>query len=177
MAQKRLGQVDLDTGEIIEEGFVAYVAPKRKNWFGTGWFAMSQEMLKVIATSGLSGNDYSVLMIMLSNLDYENLLVVNQAKLASEIGINRQHFSRSLRKLISKGIILQGPKIGVSRSFRLNPTFGWKGSASNHKKAVKTHLKLIEGKKKDSKEETDQEYRDKLETELGQQRLEIEETE
>lgn len=177
MSQKRLGQVDLDTGEIIEEGFVAYVAPKRQNWFGTRWFAMSQDMLGEIAQLGLSGNDYSVLMMMLSKLDYENLLVVNQAELAKQLNMARQHFSRSLKKLIDAGIILKGPRIGVSRSYRLNPTYGWKGSASNHKKAVKTHLKLIEGNKKDKTEETDQSYRERLEKELGQQRLEIEESE
>ena len=28
--------------------------------------------------------------------------------------------------------MLEGPKIGISRSYRLNPEFGWKGSARNH---------------------------------------------
>lgn len=150
MAQKRMGQVDLDTGEVIEEGFIAYVAPKRQNAFGS-WMAMAQNMMEEVALSGLTGNDYNVLMLMLSRLDYENLLVINQAELAAKLGITRSNFSRSLRRLIDEAIILKGPRIGVSRSFRLNPTFGWKGTASNHKKAVKSHLEVIKGGKDPNK--------------------------
>lgn len=147
MSRKRLGQVDLDTGEVIEEGFIAYVAPKRQNAFGN-WIAMAQDMFMNLAKSGLNSTDNKVLYALLSKLDFENLLVINQSELAKELGLQRQNFSRSVQRLIKEGIILQGPKIGVSRSFRLNPTVGWKGSASNHKKAVKQHLEVIRGGKK-----------------------------
>ena len=42
---KRLQQIDSETGEIID-GFVAYVVPKRKNGFGQGWLAMAQTAQK-----------------------------------------------------------------------------------------------------------------------------------
>lgn len=147
MAQKRMGQVDLETGEVIEEGFIAYVAPKRENAFGKRWLAMAQDMLDITAKSSLTGSDYKVLMLLLSRLDYENLLVINQSELARYIGMSRDNFNRCLRNLIDEGIILRGPRIGVSRSFRLNPTYGWKGTANNHKKAVKCHLEVIRGSK------------------------------
>lgn len=146
MSRKRLGQVDLETGEVIEDGFIAYVAPKRQNAFGN-WIAMAQDMFMNLAKSGLNSTDNKVLYALLSKLDFENLLVINQSELAKELGLQRQNFSRSVQRLIKEGIILQGPKIGVSRSFRLNPTVGWKGSASNHKKAVKQHLEVIRGGK------------------------------
>jgi len=149
MSQKRLGQVDLNTGEVLEEGFIAYIAPKRQNAFG-GWVAMSQEMLvnvAKIATDGLNQTDFRVYFTLLSQLDYENLLVVNQSELAEKIGMNRHNFSKGIKTLVDKGILLKGPRIGVSRSFRLNPTYGWKGTASNHKKAVKSHLEVIKGGK------------------------------
>lgn len=150
MSRKRLGQVDLDTGEVIEEGFIAYVAPKRQNAFGN-WIAMAQDMFMNLAKSGLNSTDNKVLYALLSKLDFENLLVINQSELAKELGLQRQNFSRSVQRLIKEGIILQGPKIGVSRSFRLNPTVGWKGTASNHKKAVKSHLEVIKGGKDPNK--------------------------
>ena len=34
-------------------------------------------------------------------------------------------------------------KIGISRSYRLNPNFGWKGSAKGHREALHEHLKVI----------------------------------
>ncbi|EAV6897715.1 hypothetical protein FA598_25430, partial [Salmonella enterica] len=53
--------------------------------------------------------------------------------------------SRAIRHLLEFGIILEGPKIGRSKTYRLNPQFGWKGTVSNHKKALKNGLSVIQG--------------------------------
>ena len=129
---KRLQQIDSETGEIID-GFVAYVVPKRKNGFGQGWLAMAQNGAEILAQSNLSGNDFKVLMKLLSVLDYENLIQVSQAEIARELNMHRQHVQRSIKRLMDLGIVLEGVKIGISRSYRLNPNFGWKGSAKGHR--------------------------------------------
>ena len=49
---KRLQQIDSETGEIID-GFVAYVVPKRKNGFGQGWLAMAQNGAEILSQSNL----------------------------------------------------------------------------------------------------------------------------
>ena len=120
---KRLQQIDSETGEIID-GFVAYVVPKRKNGFGQGWLAMAQNGAEILAQSNLSGNDFKVLMKLLSVLDYENLIQVSQADVARELNMHRQHVQRSIKRLIDLGIVLEGVRIGISRSYRLNPNFG-----------------------------------------------------
>lgn len=139
---KRLQQIDSETGEIID-GFVAYVVPKRKNGFGQGWLAMAQNGAEILAQSNLSGNDFKVLMKLLSVLDYENLIQVSQAEIARELNMHRQHVQRSIKRLLDLGIVLEGVKIGISRSYRLNPNFGWKGSAKGHIEALTDHLKLV----------------------------------
>ena len=139
---KRLQQIDSETGEIID-GFVAYVVPKRKNGFGQGWLAMAQNGAEILAQSNLSGNDFKVLMKLLSVLDYENLIQVSQAEIARELNMHRQHVQRSIKRLLYLGIVLEGVKIGISRSYRLNPNFGWKGSAKGHREALTDHLKLV----------------------------------
>lgn len=139
---KRLQQIDSETGEIID-GFVAYVVPKRKNGFGQGWLAMAQNGAEILAQSNLSGNDFKVLMKLLSVLDYENLIQVSQAEIARELNMHRQHVQRSIKRLLDLGIVLEGVKIGISRSYRLNPNFGWKGSAKGHREALHDHLKLV----------------------------------
>ena len=53
--------------------------------------------------------------------------------------MNRHNVNRSIKKLIELGVILEGVKIGISRSYRLNPNFGWKG----HREALHEHLKVI----------------------------------
>ena len=72
---------------------------------------------------------------MLARLDYENLIQVNQAEVSEQVGMNRHNVNRSIKKLIELGVILEGVKIGISRSYRLNPNFGWKGSAKGHREA------------------------------------------
>ena len=139
---KRLQQIDSETGEIID-GFVAYVVPKRKNGFGQGWLAMAQNGAEILAQSNLSGNDFKVLMKLLSVLDYENLIQVSQADIARELDMHRQHVQRSIKRLLDLGIVLEGVKIGISRSYRLNPNFGWKGSAKGHREALHEHLKIV----------------------------------
>ena len=139
---KRLQQIDSETGEIID-GFVAYVVPKRKNGFGQGWLAMAQNGAEILAQSNLSGNDFKVLMKLLSVLDYENLIQVSQADVARELNMHRQHVQRSIKRLIDLGIVLEGVRIGISRSYRLNPNFGWKGSAKGHREALHEYLKVV----------------------------------
>ena len=46
--------------------------------------------------------------------------------------MQRQNVQRSIKRLMALGVLLEGPKIGISRSYRLNPEFGWRGSGKNH---------------------------------------------
>ena len=138
---KRFDQIDRSTGEI-QEGFVAVIQPKRKNGFQeTGWIAMNQQALSFIAQSDLTGNDLKVLFQLLTILDFENLIQVSQAEVALVLGMNKQHVSRSIKNLVELGVIHEGPKIGRSKSYRLDPEFGWKGSAKLHKEALKQKMK------------------------------------
>ena len=72
-------------------------------------------------------------MKLLSVLDYENLIQVSQADVQGS-WICIDNVQRSIKRLIQLGIILEGVKIGISRSYRLNPSFGWKGSAKGHRR-------------------------------------------
>ena len=60
-----------------------------------------------------------VMWAMLARLDYENLIQVNQAEVSEQVGTNRHNVNRSIKKLIELGVILEGVKIGISRSYRL----------------------------------------------------------
>lgn len=130
--QKRLVQVDAFTGEI-EDGFVAYVAPKRRNGFVNGWVAMSQQKALIeLAKADLGDEARRVLFVLLGHVEYENFIVVPQAAMASEIGLPKSNFSRAVSRLVAEGIIERGPKVGRMVSLRLNPAYGWKGTARNH---------------------------------------------
>lgn len=150
MAQKKLTQVDAETGEVMEDGFVAYVVPKRQNGFKGRWMAMSQDgmvwlsrevMGELAKDRRLSGQDLGVLLCLLGHLDYENHILTPQAEMAEKVGIQRSNFSRSIRHLVELGIVEKGPKVGRMVSLKLNPEYGWKGSSKNHVVAMEAHRK------------------------------------
>ena len=148
MAQKRFCQVDLDTGEVLEDGFVAYVVPRRVNGFGR-WLSMSQDAVIFLSRAAMGDlaheklglQEYVVLMCLLGYVDFENHILTPQAEMAAKIGMQRSHFSRAVRRLAELGVIEKGPKIGRMVSLRLNPNYGWKGSSANHHKALRTSEK------------------------------------
>lgn len=141
MAQIRLGQVDMATGEILEGATLAVFYPKRKNGFTTGWLAMAQEPLMKLARADLGDQARRVLFAALAKLDFENYLVLNQAELGRELELARANISRAVTRLLEEGVLLAGPKIGVNRTYTLNPHYGWKGSAKGHQEALSARMK------------------------------------
>uniref|UniRef100_UPI001F097BEC replication protein n=1 Tax=Pseudomonas aeruginosa TaxID=287 RepID=UPI001F097BEC len=85
------------------------------------------------------------LMSLLSDLDYENYIQVAQINIADALKMQKTNVSRAIKNLIDFGIIIEGPRIGRSKTYRLNPQFGWKGTVSNHRKALKNGLSVIQG--------------------------------
>ncbi|EHA9305364.1 hypothetical protein D4E35_23035 [Salmonella enterica subsp. enterica serovar Infantis] len=141
---RRVTQVDLDTGEDLG-GFVAVIRPKQKSAFERH-FTMNQSALLSIANE-LNHDQMRVLMALLAELDYENYIQVAQIEIAEALKMQKSHVSRAVKNLIDFGVILEGPKIGRSKTYRLNPQFGWKGTAVNHKRALKNGMSVITGGK------------------------------
>ena len=66
--------------------------------------------------------------------------------------MRKQHVSRAMKLLTSKQIVLEGPKVGRSKCYRLNPHYGWKGKVKNleeyRKDEMRKGLELVQGGKK-----------------------------
>lgn len=130
----------METGEVLE-GYVAYLAPKRQNGFRGRWLAVGQDDALDMLMQFTRVEDFRVLVALLKELDYENLIVANQSDIARKLGMQRQNVGSAIKRLVEAGAILKGPKLGMNCSYRLNPNFGWKGSAKNHVKALDEHRK------------------------------------
>ncbi len=140
MATKKIvGQID-SNGEICNEGVLAVVYPRRKNGFGEGWIAMAQPALMALANANLSREEARVLFSILSLLDFENWIQVNQSAFSEKIGMRKQNFNRAMQRLESENILIRGPKVSKSITFRLNPNYGWKGSAKKHNEVLKEKM-------------------------------------
>jgi len=130
-------------GEIVE-GVHVIVPAKRKNGFNKGWYAMATdatgELINLVLQKKLQPKDVLTLLAMLEVLELENYIRISQRHLAERLQMLPPNISRSIKALISNGILLLGPKVGNSSTFRLNPHFGWKGGALQHHKALRERM-------------------------------------
>jgi predicted transcriptional regulator len=136
---KRIDQIDTETGEILSQGCLVYV-PRKKHLSYGRWFAMNQDVMAAFKQFKRV-EDYRVLFALLERLDFENFINASQADIAKDLDIDRSNVNRAIKRLIAAEAILEGPKVGINRTYRLNPNFGWKGSVGNHKKAVSDQMR------------------------------------
>ncbi|MCY0900533.1 MAG: helix-turn-helix domain-containing protein [Firmicutes bacterium] len=125
----RFRTIDMETGEIIE-GVPVYIAPKIK--LREGWFMGFQDAFEILAKDQeLQGENYKVLLYLLSKLGFENYIAIPQKQIADALNMKKQNVSRALKVLVDKQILLEGPKLGRTHTYRLSSTFGWKGRVKN----------------------------------------------
>lgn len=92
----------------------------------------------------IRGRTRSVLDYLFGKLGFENYIFVTQQEISNELGIAKSHISSSIKILLAKGIILPGPKIARTNTYRLNSEYGWRGSVKNlSKDRNSTHLKIV----------------------------------
>ena len=131
-----LATVDLNTGDV-KDGVFIYCPKKQHSFFSRGGFmVLSQERSDMLANSDLEKTDFRVLLKLIGILDMDNLIAINQSEIAVNMGLQKQHFSRSIKKLLAEGILIEGAKLGQHKSYRLNSYYGWKGSTENHNNAL-----------------------------------------
>jgi len=124
--------VNQETGEIID-GTPVYVAPKIR--WKEGWFMGFQEAFIALAEDKeLTGETYKVFMYMLGHLGFENYIALPQTEIAEGLKMHKEHVSRSIKTLLSKQILVEGPKLGRTKTYRLNSAYGWRGTVKNLQK-------------------------------------------
>ncbi|HDR2728625.1 TPA: hypothetical protein QCJ53_004557 [Enterobacter roggenkampii] len=138
----KIKQVNSDTGEVLD-GVLVWMPKKRVSPFERH-FTMNQDALKILANK-LNYEQFRVLMMLMADLDYENYIQITQQDIANSLDMQKSNVSRAVKGLLDLQIVLEGPKVGRSKTYRLNEQFGWKGSVSNHKKALKNGLSVING--------------------------------
>lgn len=134
---------DLTTGEILD-GQLVFVHRKPKSTFSKqGFVIMSNPAMLDLAKLDLSGADARVLFACGSQLDYSNYVRIEQAKLAHQIGLRPDQFTRAVSRLVKQGILLRGPQ----RTLMLNADYAYRGDAKNQAAINKAQrpFKLIQG--------------------------------
>ncbi|MGB5595082.1 MAG: MarR family transcriptional regulator [Crocosphaera sp.] len=127
---REVSQYDNQTGELLE-GVLVYCGIKHNPYNG-GWIMNSQDALNILAEDkDLTKNSLRVFLKMCAKLDFENWIQISQTDICNELDINKGNVSKAIKLLVFKGVLLQGPKVGRSFAYRLNPNYGWKGKVKN----------------------------------------------
>jgi hypothetical protein len=146
----RPATIDLDTGEITN-GIFIYCPKKQHSSFSKGgYMVLSQERSDMLADSDLGLVDFRVLHKLIAILDMDNLIAINQSEIAAKMGLDKSNFSRSIKKLLSEEILIEGAKLGQHKSYRLNAYYGWKGSTENHNVALESDPIPLKDRMKES---------------------------
>jgi hypothetical protein len=89
-----------------------------------GFGRKAREIHRALATDAeLDGVDLRVFLYLTSCLDFENFLQAPQLEIAEALGRRKEHITRSMAKLKTKGVVIAGPKVGRSAVWRLNPNY------------------------------------------------------
>ena len=141
--RKQIEQVDSETGEIMQ-GCMVWIPHRPKlteRWF----MAFQDTFIELAKDPELTLEPKNILLYMFGRLDFENFIQLSQTEIAEALGMRQSHVSRAIKTLTNKQIVLEGPKVGRSKCYRLNPHYGWKGKVTNLQEARRGHLRAIEG--------------------------------
>ena len=94
-------------------------------------FALYQQAISAIADMNLPNEQYRVFLKLLSKVDFENFLRVSQQNIADELNMKRPNVTKAIKALCEKNIIVEGPRAGLNKTYRLNPYIGYKGKNRN----------------------------------------------
>ena len=125
-ASKRLGTIDLDTGEIFEDGVPVWVGAKIR-WHEDFTMTFQDAVQEIARDKDMTHQMLRVWMMMVGKMSFENWVTVPQKEFSDALNMPKQNVSRAIKGLIEKGLILKGPKMGRTTAYKLNSYYAWKG--------------------------------------------------
>ena len=138
----KVASLDLNTGEIMDDGIMVYVKGKAR-WHEDWCMLMQEAIGKLASDKDMSGETWRVWGYLMSRLGFENWLVISQSEVAESLGIRRPHVSRAMKKLIDKEVIVKGPKVGRYNAYKISSQYVWKGTIQNLTRDRKGELKIF----------------------------------
>ena len=93
----------------------------------------SEPLLTLAIDGELTGQDWRVLAVCLSEMQFENILDISQSELANLLQVKQQHISQSMKKLIALGCLRIEDKRGKQNIYLVNPYLAFKSRSYNHK--------------------------------------------
>ena len=131
MASSRVGVVDKQSGEVLDDGTLIYVPPKLRI---RGFFMADQKGFEKLAKSDLNGEAFKVLMLIMGRMDFENVVTISQKEIGNALAMKKQNVSRAMHSLRAAGVF----EAEASHIVHMATELGWKGKVKNlHKRNAK----------------------------------------
>ncbi len=127
--------VDTDSGDTNFDGFPAWLQRKKRpfpdkytNVFDRGFYAL--------AKMNLTGKQCAVLFLLMTQLNYENWLLISQKQIAEELDIAPRNVSTLLKNLVDKGVLERKTNLKGIVLYRLNPLIAWRGDTTSYYNSI-----------------------------------------
>lgn len=105
------------------------------------WSMNNSVNIGKLAKLGLSGSCLSVFLWIIANLDFDNLIIINQSEFARELNISRFGVSKAIKSLIEHGLIKKtNQTIGTSSVYLVNPIYVFKGKSKSYSEIVELYF-------------------------------------
>ena len=89
-----------------------------------------QDGFEYLAKERLNAEALNVLLILISRMDYENVIRISQKEIGDLLSMKKQNVSRAMKALREAGAI----EPGEFHAVQLSPDIGWKGKVQNLRK-------------------------------------------
>lgn len=140
--------LDRETGEVLDQSRGTFIFIPSRIKVKEGWFMAFQDAFESLAVDrDISGQTMKILIYMMSRLNFENYIALEQKEIVEKLGIHKSDVSSSIKILSDKGILEKGPRLGKSWSYKLNPFYAWKGRVKNLKEERKKRFSVVDGGK------------------------------
>lgn len=133
---KRMGYIDLDTGEIAE---AMPVLPRLKiNHFKKDYLIMFQDMLDSIVTDKtFKMEELRVYLFVLSKTAMGNWLHMTQKEIGERLAMDQGNVSKAFKSLSNRGVLEKTVQLGKSKAYRISPDYVWRGPGAEYSKEMK----------------------------------------
>lgn len=154
--------LDKDSGMFYSNTNITMIAGKRRPKIKEDFMFAFLNEFALLAEKKLTGVEYSVLLLLLSKIDYECEVDISQQELASQLKCQQQVISRAILKL-EKEDLIQRPmnKKGRQCIYLLNPRLCIRGDEKNRTLIMMKWYELKNLKEEISREKSKEKHRGK----------------
>ncbi len=144
---RTIDALDPETGEIL--GRVEVLIPRKVRWREDWYMGMQSPQWDIAKDRSLGWEAGRLLFALLASMDFENHFRMPLADIGRALDMRKQNVARALAALVSRNILVEGPRIAGGPTYRMNSHLAWKGRVNtlrSHRATVpEPNLRLVHG--------------------------------